>query len=188
MVGPHRIPARGQSEPIELDDRMILAVRSCGLFTIIDAPVARPLDHDGDETGGSIDAFDQMSTDDLRELYEVVTGKAPYRQDGPRRAARNRARRWLIRPPQILRSVTRAAAIDDATIQMYLDDAAQDLGPEGCWGLGWKRAVMTLAAHMMTLAGLNPTQQGVTAAAVALRPLRAAQFAHRGRLGQHWRL
>lgn len=66
-----------------------------------------------------------------------------------------------------------AAELPDETVQMYLDDAAQDLGPEGCWGLGWQRAVMALAAHMMTLAGLNPAQQGVTAAAGGLTSVKS---------------
>ena len=82
MVGPHRIPARGQSEPIELDARMLLAVKSSGLFAILDDPTG-PLDHDGDgKPGGSTDAFDQMSTDELKELYEVVTGEKPHHRTG----------------------------------------------------------------------------------------------------------
>lgn len=70
MVGPHLIPARGQSESIELDDRMILAVKSCGIFTILD------------DAPAPADAFDQMDTADLRELYEVVTGDKPHHKTG----------------------------------------------------------------------------------------------------------
>lgn len=68
---------------------------------------------------------------------------------------------------------TWAADLPDATIQVYLDDAVQDLGPESCWGVGWPRAVMTLAAHNMTLAGLNPTQQGVAMAAGGMRSVKS---------------
>lgn len=68
---------------------------------------------------------------------------------------------------------TWAADVPDATIQVYLDDAAQDLGPESCWGAGWQRAVMALAAHNMTLAGLNPTQQGVAMAAGGMRSVKS---------------
>lgn len=78
VVAGHRIPARGTSEPMELDAATERNVRACGLFSIVD-----PLDHDGDgKPGGSVDAFDQMSTDELRELYEVVTGRKPHPKTG----------------------------------------------------------------------------------------------------------
>ena len=65
MVAEHRIGARETSEPIEIDDRMILAVRATGIFTVADG-------------GAPQDAFDAMSDDELRELYEVVAGKKPH--------------------------------------------------------------------------------------------------------------
>lgn len=69
MVAEHRIGARETSEPLELDDRMILAVRACGIFTVADG-------------GTPQDAFDAMSDDELRELYEVVAGKKPHHKLG----------------------------------------------------------------------------------------------------------
>lgn len=63
-VGKTRIGARATSEPIELDDRMVLAVRACGVFALSAA-----------STG---DAFDAMSDDELRELFEVVTNRKPH--------------------------------------------------------------------------------------------------------------
>lgn len=79
MVGPHRIPARGQSEPIELDARMLLAVKSSGIFTILAGDSAPT--QEGPPPPPT-DAFDAMSDDDLRELYEVVKGKAPHHKTG----------------------------------------------------------------------------------------------------------
>lgn len=70
MVAEHRIGARETSEPIEIDDRMILAVKACGIFTVEESASSPPL--------GSGDAFDAMSDDELRELYEVVAGKKPH--------------------------------------------------------------------------------------------------------------
>lgn len=70
MIAGHRVPARGVSEPIELDDRTILAVKSSGIFVILDTP---------DEP---TDAFDQMTDDQLRELYEVVMEKKPHHKTG----------------------------------------------------------------------------------------------------------
>jgi hypothetical protein len=69
MVGPYCVGARATSEPLELDDRMILAVRACGIFTVADG-------------GAPQDAFDAMSDDELRELYEVVAGKKPHHKLG----------------------------------------------------------------------------------------------------------
>lgn len=80
MVGPHCVGARATSEPLELDDRMILAVRACGIFTV-SAPAAdrpAPLAPEVVEA----DAFTAMSDDELRELYEVVAGKKPHHRLG----------------------------------------------------------------------------------------------------------
>lgn len=71
---------------------------------------------------------------------------------------------------------TWAASIADATVQVYLDEAAQDLGPEECWGVAWKRAVMLLAAHRMTAEGLNPGAQGVTLAAGGMQSVRSGSL------------
>lgn len=70
MVAEHRIGARETSEPIEIDDRMILAVRACGIFELTESGAA------------TADAFDAMSDDELRELYEVVKGKKPHHKLG----------------------------------------------------------------------------------------------------------
>lgn len=66
MVAGHRIGARETSEPIEIDDRMVLAVKACGVFELSESGAA------------TADAFDAMSDDELRELYEVVAGKKPH--------------------------------------------------------------------------------------------------------------
>ena len=66
MVAEHRIGARETSEPIEIDDRMVLAVKACGIFELTESGAA------------TADAFDAMSDDELRELYEVVAGKKPH--------------------------------------------------------------------------------------------------------------
>lgn len=71
MVAGHRIPARGMSEPIELDARTVLAVKACGLFVIMEPPAEEPTD-----------AYDDMTTDELKELYEVVTGEKPHHKTG----------------------------------------------------------------------------------------------------------
>lgn len=68
MVAEHRIGARETSEPIEIDDRMVLAVKACGIFELTESGAAAT----------SADAFDAMSDDELRELYEVVAGKKPH--------------------------------------------------------------------------------------------------------------
>lgn len=65
-VGKTRIGARETSEPIEIDDRMVLAVKACGIFELTESGAA------------TADAFDAMSDDELRELYEVVKGKKPH--------------------------------------------------------------------------------------------------------------
>lgn len=70
-----------------------------------------------------------------------------------------------------------AASIADATIQVYLTDAEADLGPAGCWGTSWDRAVGLLAAHRMTLAGLNPTNQGATLSAQGLQSVKSGTLA-----------
>lgn len=70
MVAEHRIGARETSEPIEIDDRMILAVRACGIFELTESGAA------------TADAFDAMSDDELRELYEVVKGKKAHHRLG----------------------------------------------------------------------------------------------------------
>lgn len=72
MVAEHRIGARETSEPIEIDDRMVLAVRACGIFELSE-PTSRKA-----EPAAAGDAFDAMSDDELRELYEVVAGKKPH--------------------------------------------------------------------------------------------------------------
>jgi hypothetical protein len=66
-----------------------------------------------------------------------------------------------------------AASVADATVQMYLDEAAADLGPESCWGAAWPRAVMLLAAHRMTVDGLNPNAQGAALAAGGMQSVRS---------------
>jgi len=68
---------------------------------------------------------------------------------------------------------TWAAALSDATVAAFLDDAVADLGAAECWGAGWTRAVMLLAAHRMTIEGLNPSQQGATLAAGGLQSVRS---------------
>jgi hypothetical protein len=70
MVAEHRIGARETSEPIEIDDRMVLAVKACGVFELTESGAA------------TADAFDAMSDDELRELYEVVAGKKPHHKLG----------------------------------------------------------------------------------------------------------
>lgn len=69
-----------------------------------------------------------------------------------------------------------AASVADATVQAYLDEAAADLGPESCWGAAWSRAVMLLAAHRMTVDGLNPGAQGVTLAAGGMQSVRSGSL------------
>lgn len=67
MVAGHRIPARGTSEPIELDPQTLKVVKASGLYAILEP------------TG---DAYDDMTTDELKELYEVVTGEKPHHKTG----------------------------------------------------------------------------------------------------------
>ena|ERR1043165_5547091 len=69
-----------------------------------------------------------------------------------------------------------SAALSDATVGAYLDEAAQDLGSAECWGDGWTRAVMLLAAHRMTTEGLNPGAQGVTLAAGGMQSVRSGSL------------
>lgn len=76
-------------------------------------------------------------------------------------------------PAEFKARYTWAAAIPDATVQAYIDDAAMDLGPEECWGDAWARAVMLLTAHRLTLDGLNPTNQGASLAASGMQSVRS---------------
>ena len=71
MVAGHRIQARGTSEPIELDPQTLKVVKASGLYAILDSAP--------EPTG---DAYDDMTTDELKELYEVVTGEKPHHKTG----------------------------------------------------------------------------------------------------------
>ena len=73
MVAEHRIGARETSEPIEIDDRMVLAVKACGIFELTESTSRK-----AEPVPATADAFDAMSDDELRELYEVVAGKKPH--------------------------------------------------------------------------------------------------------------
>lgn len=66
-VGKTRIGARATSEPIEIEAHLLPIVERSGLFQVM------PADQPAAE-----DAFDAMSDDELRELYEVVKGKKPH--------------------------------------------------------------------------------------------------------------
>lgn len=64
-VGKTRIGARATSEPIDIEAHLLPIVERSGLFQV--TPADQPQD-----------AFDAMSDDELRELYEVVKGKKPH--------------------------------------------------------------------------------------------------------------
>lgn len=64
-VGKTRIGARATSEPIDIEAHLLPIVERSGLFQV--TPADQPAD-----------AFDAMSDDELRELYEVVAGKKPH--------------------------------------------------------------------------------------------------------------
>lgn len=64
-VGKTRIGARATSEPIDIEAHLLPIVERSGLFQV--TPADQPAD-----------AFDAMSDDELRELYEVVKGKKPH--------------------------------------------------------------------------------------------------------------
>lgn len=66
-----------------------------------------------------------------------------------------------------------AAAIPDATVQIYLTDAEQDLAPASGWGNVWDRAVGLLAAHRLTIEGLNPSAQGASLAASGMQSVKS---------------
>lgn len=66
-----------------------------------------------------------------------------------------------------------AAAIPDATVQIYLTDAESDLGPSSGWGPAWDRAVGLLAAHRLTVEGLNPSAQGSALAASGMQSVKS---------------
>lgn len=66
-VGKTRIGARATSEPIDIEAHLLPIVERSGLFQVM------PADQPAAE-----DAFDAMSDDELRELYEVVKGKKPH--------------------------------------------------------------------------------------------------------------
>lgn len=66
-----------------------------------------------------------------------------------------------------------AAAIPDATVQIYLTDAEQDLGPASGWGEAWDRAVGLLVAHRLTIEGLNPSAQGASLAASGMQSVKS---------------
>jgi len=68
-VAKVRIGARATTEPMDLDDATFAAVDRSGLFDVTSADTPA-------------DAFDAMSDDELRELYEVVTGKKPRHKMG----------------------------------------------------------------------------------------------------------
>lgn len=79
-------------------------------------------------------------------------------------------------PAEFKARYTWAAALSDATVQAYLDEAVADLGPESCWGTAWPRAVMLLAAHRMTTEGLNPGAQGASLAAGGMQSVRSGSL------------
>lgn len=64
-VGKTRIGARATSEPIDIEAHLMPIIERSGLFQVM--PADQPQD-----------AFDAMSDDELRELYEVVKGKKPH--------------------------------------------------------------------------------------------------------------
>lgn len=64
-VGKTRIGARATSEPIDIEAHLLPIVERSGLFQVM--PADQPQD-----------AFDAMSDDELRELFEVVKGKKPH--------------------------------------------------------------------------------------------------------------
>lgn len=64
-VGKTRIGARATSEPIDIEAHLLPIVERSGLFQVM--PADQPQD-----------AFDAMSDDEIRELYEVVKGKKPH--------------------------------------------------------------------------------------------------------------
>lgn len=64
-VGKTRIGARAMSEPIDIEAHLLPIVERSGLFQV--TPADQPQD-----------AFDAMSDDELRELFEVVKGKKPH--------------------------------------------------------------------------------------------------------------
>lgn len=66
-VGKTRIGARATSEPIDIEAHLLPIVERSGLFQVM------PADQPAAE-----DAFDAMSDDELRELFEVVKGKKPH--------------------------------------------------------------------------------------------------------------
>lgn len=67
-VGKTRIGARATSEPIDIEAHLLPIVERSGLFQVMPHGEGAP----------ESDAFDAMSDDELRELYEVVKGKKPH--------------------------------------------------------------------------------------------------------------
>lgn len=76
-------------------------------------------------------------------------------------------------PAQFKARYAWASAIPDATVQIYLDDAEQDLAPASGWGDAWDRATGLLAAHRLTVGGLNPTAQGASLAASGMQSVKS---------------
>ena len=70
MVAEHRIGARETSEPIDIEAHLLPIVERSGLFQVTPHGEGAP--------EPEVDAFDAMSDDELRELYEIVKGKKPH--------------------------------------------------------------------------------------------------------------
>lgn len=76
-------------------------------------------------------------------------------------------------PAQFKARYVWAAGIADVTVQAYLTEAEQALGPASGWGDAWDRATGLYAANRMTVEGLNPTAQGVALAASGMTSVKS---------------